>query len=59
LRTATNPASEIADECVFLLSDRSTYVNVSTITEDGGQVESNIIHTLGRNWGGKKLDYKS
>ena len=52
-------ASEIADACVFLLSDRSTYVNASTITVDGGQVESKMMHTPGRNWGGKKLDYKS
>jgi len=52
-------ASEIADACVFLLSDRSSYINASTLTVDGGQVESKMMHTPGRNWGGKRLDYKA
>jgi len=52
-------ASEIADACVFLMSDRASYVNASTLTVDGGQVESKMMHTPGRNWGGKKLDYKA
>lgn len=50
---------EVADACIFLLSDRSSYVNASTITVDGGQVESKMMHTPGRNWGGKKIEYKT
>jgi len=52
-------ASEIADACVFLISDRASYVNASTLTVDGGQVESKMMHTPGRNWGGKKIEYKT
>lgn len=50
---------EVADACIFLLSDRSSYVNASTVTVDGGQVESKMMHTPGRNWGGKKIEYKT
>jgi glucose 1-dehydrogenase len=50
---------EIADACIFLLSDRASYVNASSVTVDGGQVESKMMHTPGRNWGGKKIEYKS
>lgn len=50
---------EIAEACVFLLSDRSSYVNAANIKVDGGQAESKMMHTPGRNWGGKKMDYKA
>lgn len=50
---------EIADACLFLLSDRASYVNASAVTVDGGQVESKMMHTPGRNWGGKKIEYKT
>jgi NAD(P)-dependent dehydrogenase (short-subunit alcohol dehydrogenase family) len=50
---------EIADACLFLLSDRASYINASAVTVDGGQVESKMMHTPGRNWGGKKLEYKT
>jgi hypothetical protein len=26
---------------------------------DGGQAESKMMHTPGRNWGGRKMDYKA
>jgi NAD(P)-dependent dehydrogenase (short-subunit alcohol dehydrogenase family) len=49
---------EIAEACVFLLSDRASYVNAENLKVDGGQAESKMMHTPGRNWGGKKMDYK-
>ena len=48
---------EIAEVCVFLLSDRSSYVNAASIRVDGGLSESKLMHIPGRNWGGKKLEY--
>ncbi len=48
---------EIAEACVFLLSDRAAYVNAATLKVDGGMAESKIMHIPGRNWGGKNLDY--
>jgi NAD(P)-dependent dehydrogenase (short-subunit alcohol dehydrogenase family) len=48
---------EIAEACVFLLSDRSSYVNAATLRADGGLAESKMMHIPGRNWGGKKIDY--
>jgi glucose 1-dehydrogenase len=48
---------EIAEACIFLLSDRASYVNAAMIKVDGGQVESKMMHTPGRNWGGKKMEY--
>ena len=50
-------AEEIAEACVFLLSDRASYVNAEVMQVDGGQAESKMMHTPGRTWGGKKLDY--
>jgi NAD(P)-dependent dehydrogenase (short-subunit alcohol dehydrogenase family) len=50
---------EIAEACVFLLSDRSSYVNADFMQVDGGQAESKMMHTPGRNWGGKKMDYSA
>lgn len=50
---------EIAEACVFLLSDRASYVNAAMIKVDGGQAESKMMHTPGRNWGGRKMDYKA
>ncbi len=47
---------EIAEACVFLLSDRAGYVTAANLPVDGGQVESKMIHTPGRNWGGKSID---
>jgi NAD(P)-dependent dehydrogenase (short-subunit alcohol dehydrogenase family) len=52
-------ANEIAEACVWLLSDRASYVNAATIKVDGGQAESKMMHTPGRNWGGKKIQYKA
>ena len=49
---------EIAEACVFLLSDRARYVTAANLPVDGGQVESKMIHTPGRNWGGRKVDYR-
>jgi NAD(P)-dependent dehydrogenase (short-subunit alcohol dehydrogenase family) len=51
-----NP-EEIADACIFLLSDRASYINADSMQVDGGQAESKMMHTPGRNWGGKKMDY--
>lgn len=48
---------EIAEACVFLLSDRASYVNAAMLKVDGGQAESKMMHTPGRNWGGKKMEY--
>jgi NAD(P)-dependent dehydrogenase (short-subunit alcohol dehydrogenase family) len=50
---------EIAEACVFLMSDRASYVNAENIKVDGGQAESKMMHTPGRNWGGRKMDYKA
>ncbi len=50
---------EIAEACVFLLSDRASYVNADSMQVDGGQAESKMMHTPGRNWGGKKMDYST
>jgi len=52
-------AEEIAEACVWLLSDRSSYVNAACLQVDGGQAESKMMHTPGRNWGGKKMNYKA
>jgi len=49
---------EIAEACVYLLSDRASYVNAANLQVDGGQAESKMMHTPGRNWGGKKMAYK-
>ena len=48
---------EIAETCVFLLSDRASYVNAAMLKVDGGQAESKMMHTPGRSWGGRKMDY--
>ena len=50
---------EIAEACVFLLSDRASYVNAAMLKVDGGQAESKMMHTPGRNWGGKKMEYSA
>ena len=50
---------EIAQANVFLLSDRASYVNADFMQVDGGQAESKMMHTPGRNWGGKKMDYNA
>ena len=50
---------EIAEACVWLLSDRSSYVNAANLKVDGGPAESKMMHTPGRNWGGKKMQYKA
>lgn len=52
-------AEEIAEACVWLLSDRASYVNAENLKVDGGQSESKMMHTPGRNWGGKKMEYKA
>ena len=44
---------------MFLLSDRSSYVNAASIRVDDGLSESKLMHIPGRNWGGKKLEYFS
>jgi NAD(P)-dependent dehydrogenase (short-subunit alcohol dehydrogenase family) len=49
---------EIAEACVFLLSDRASYITAANLPVDGGQVESKMIHTPGRKWGGKSIDYQ-
>jgi NAD(P)-dependent dehydrogenase (short-subunit alcohol dehydrogenase family) len=48
---------EIAEGCVFLLSDRARFVTAANLPIDGGQVESKMMHTPGRSWGGKKIEY--
>lgn len=48
---------EIAEACVFLLSDRASYITAANLPVDGGQVESKMIHTPGRKWGGRAVDY--
>ncbi|MGI9352523.1 MAG: SDR family NAD(P)-dependent oxidoreductase [Rhizobiaceae bacterium] len=50
---------EIAEACVFLLSDRSSYVNATNLKVDGGQAQSKMMHTPGRSWGGKTMSYKA
>ena len=50
---------EIAEGCVFLLSERARYITAANLPIDGGQGESKMIHTPGRNWGGKKIEYKA
>ena len=50
---------DIAEGCVFLLSDRARYITAANLPIDGGQVESKMIHTPGRNWGGRKIAYKT
>ena len=50
---------EIAEANVFLLSNRASYVNADFMQVDGGQAESKMIHTPGRNWGGRKMDYSA
>ena len=50
---------EIAEACVFLLSDRSSYVNATNLKVDGGQAESKMMHTPGRSWGGKTMSYQA
>ena len=49
-------AEEIAECCVFLLSDRASYINAANLTADGGQIESKMMHTPGRNWSGGKAE---
>ena len=50
---------EIAEACVFLLSERASYVNAAMLKVDGGQAESKMMHTPGRKWGGKSMDYEA
>ncbi len=50
---------EIAEVCVFLLSDRASYVNAANLKVDGGQAESKMMHTPGRSWGGKTMHYQT
>ena len=50
---------DIAEGCVFLLSARARYITAANLPIDGGQVESKMIHTPGRNWGGRKIEYKT
>ena len=50
---------DIAEGCVFLLSERARYVTAANLPIDGGQAESKMIHTPGRNWGGRKIAYKT
>ena len=49
---------EIAEGCVFLLSERARFVTAANLAIDGGQAESLLTHTPGRNWGGKKIEYR-
>lgn len=48
---------EIAEGCVFLLSERARYITAANLPIDGGHGESKMIHVPGRNWGGKKIEY--
>ena len=50
---------EIAEGCVFLLSDRAGYVTAANLPIDGGQAESKMIHTPGRKWGGREIAYRA
>ena len=50
---------EIAEANIFLLSDRASYINADFMQVDGGQAESKMMHTPGRNWGGKKMNYNT
>tara|TARA_Y100000814_G_C12273966_1_gene382807 strand:- start:112 stop:960 length:849 start_codon:yes stop_codon:yes gene_type:complete len=50
---------EIAEANIFLLSDRASYINADFMQVDGGQAESKMMHTPGRNWGGKKMNYST
>ena len=50
---------DIAEGCVFLLSERARYITAANLPIDGGQVESKMIHTPGRNWGGRKIEYRT
>ncbi len=47
---------EIAQCCVFLLSDRASYVTAANLTADGGQIKSKMMHTPGRSWSGGKAE---
>ena len=49
---------DIAQGCVFLLSDRAGYITAANLPIDGGQVESKMIHTPGRSWGGREIAYR-
>lgn len=48
---------EIAEGCVFLLSERARYVTAANLPVDGGQAESKMMHTPGRRWGGRGISY--
>ncbi len=50
---------DIAEGCVFLLSDRARYITAANLPIDGGQAESKMIHTPGRNWGGREIGYRT
>ncbi|MDE0330580.1 MAG: SDR family NAD(P)-dependent oxidoreductase [Nitrospinae bacterium] len=50
---------DIAEGCVFLLSERARYITAANLPIDGGQVESKMIHTPGRNWGGREIAYNT
>ena len=50
---------EIAEANIFLLSDRASYINADFMQVDGGQAESKMMHTPGRSWGGKKMNYST
>ncbi len=50
---------DIAEGCVFLLSERARYVTAANLPIDGGQAESKMMHTPGRNWGGREIGYRT